>query len=63
MASTPQPQKGRDRLLSALDVCIQAVNLAKDTCGIPIAQTAFASASVLLTMIRVRFLHSAEMSL
>ena len=53
MASALKQQKDRDGLLSTLDVCIQAVNLAKDTCGIPIAQAAFASASVLLAMIRV----------
>ena len=52
MASS-QPPKGRDGVLSALDVLIQALNLAKDACGIPPAQIAFASASVLLTMIRV----------
>ena len=63
MASTPQPRKVRDRLLSALDVCIQAVNLAKDACVIPIAKTVFASANLLLTMIRVRFPHFAKISL
>jgi hypothetical protein len=55
MASS-QPPKGRDGVLSALDVLIQALNLAKDTCGIPPAQIAFGSASALLTMIRARFL-------
>ena len=58
MTSTSQRQKGHDRLLSTLDGCIQVVNLAKDACGIPIAQTAFASVGVLLTVIRVRFPHS-----
>ena len=52
MASSLQP-KGRDGVLSTLDVFIQCLNLAKDTCGIPPAQIAFGSASVLLTMIRV----------
>jgi hypothetical protein len=50
-----QQQKGRDGVLSTLDAAIQALNLAKDSCGIPPAQIAFGSASVLLTMIRVRF--------
>ena len=54
MASTSQ-QKARDGLLSALDVFIQVLTIAKDTCGIPPAQIAFGSASILLTMIRVRF--------
>jgi hypothetical protein len=52
MASTSQQPKYR--VLPTLDVFIQVVNIAKDTCGIPPAQVAFGSASVLLTMIRVR---------
>jgi hypothetical protein len=55
MASSQQ-LKGRDGLLSTLDVSIQALNIAKDACGIPPAQIAFGSASVLLTMIRACFL-------
>jgi hypothetical protein len=55
MASTSQPSKGRDRVLPTLDVFVQVLNTAKDTCGIPPAQVVFGSASVLLTMIRVRF--------
>ena len=51
--ASPQQPKGRDGVLSALDVLIQALNLAKDSCGIPPAQVAFGSASVLLSMIRV----------
>ena len=54
MASTSKPQKGRDVVLPTLDVFIQALNIAKDACGIPPAQIALGSASTLLTMIRVR---------
>jgi hypothetical protein len=54
MASSQQP-KGRDTVLTTLDLFIQALNIAKDACGIPPAQVAFGSATVLLTMIRVRF--------
>ena len=58
MASTSQqPKKRRDRVLPTLDLVIQTMNLAKDTCGIPPAQVVFGSVSVLLTMIRVRFPH------
>ena len=57
MASTPRLQTGRDCDPPTLDVFIQAVIIAKDTCGIPPAQVAFGSASILLTMIRARFLH------
>ena len=53
MASTPQPPKGRDGVLSTLDVFILGLGLAKDSCGIPPAQIALGSAVVLLTMIRV----------
>ena len=42
-------------VLSTLDVVIQDLNLAKDACGVPPAQIALSSASVLLTTIRVRF--------
>jgi hypothetical protein len=55
MASSQQP-KGRDAVLTTLDISIQALNIAKDACGIPPAQVAFGSATVLLTMIRVPFL-------
>ena len=55
MASTPQRPKGRDGLLATLDVFIQILTLAKDTCGILPAQVALDSACALLGMIRVRF--------
>ena len=54
MSSSQQP-KGRDGVISTLDVFIPVLNIAKDACGIPPAQVAFGSASVLLTMIRVSF--------
>ena len=53
MASTSQRPKGRDNVLSALDIVIQTLTLAKDTCGIPPAQVAFGTAVALLAMIRV----------
>ena len=55
MALASQPQKGRDVVLPTLNVFIQALNIAKDACGVPPAQIALGSASTLLTMIRVRF--------
>jgi hypothetical protein len=54
MALSQRP-KGRDGALTTLNVCIQALDIAKDACGIPPAQVALGSASTLLTMIRVRF--------
>ena len=56
MDSTPLHQKARDRVPPTLDVFIQVLSIAKDTCGVAPAQIAFGSASVLLTMIRARFL-------
>jgi hypothetical protein len=55
MASTSQRPEGRDGALPTLYVFIQALNIAKDTCGIPPAQTTFGSAAVLLTIIRARY--------
>jgi hypothetical protein len=55
MALRSHREKGRDVVLPTLDVFIQALNIAKDACGIPPAQIALGSASTLLTMIRVRF--------
>jgi hypothetical protein len=59
MASTSQQPIGHDGVLSALDIVIQGLNLAKDTCGIPPAQAVFGTVSALLTMIRARFPHFA----
>ena len=56
MDVTPQRPKGRDRVLSSLNVAIDALNLAKDVSGIPPAQAAFGAVSALLTMIRVHLL-------
>ena len=53
MVSTSQQVKGRDGALSTLDLIIQGLSLAKDTCGIPPAQIALGSAVILLAMIRV----------
>ena len=55
MTSTSQRPNSRDGTLSALDVLIQVLTLAKDTCGVPPAQIVLGSALALLTMIRVRF--------
>jgi hypothetical protein len=55
MALTAQRQKKRNTVLTTLDVFIQTLRIARDTCGIPPAQVTFGSAYALLTMIRVRF--------
>ena len=62
MASSQHP-KARDGVLTTLDLFIQTLNIAKDACGIPPAQVALGSASVLLTMIRVRLSLFCELKL
>ena len=59
MASTQQ-QKGRDGVRKTLGVFIQALNIAKDACGVPPAQVALGAASTLLAMIQVPFFHFLE---
>ena len=53
MISRSQRSKRRDAGLSALDAFIQTLSVAKDTCGVPPAQIALASACILLTAIKV----------
>ena len=56
MEAKSSQQKGRENLLSSLNVAIDFLNLAKDSCGsIPPAQAVFGSVSILLTMIKVCF--------
>ena len=58
MAAKSQRPKGRDRSISALNVTIEALNLAKEVSSITPAKAAFGSVSVLLTMIKVCYLLS-----
>ena len=62
MASNSQQPKGRDGALSALDVVIKTLDLAKESCGILPAQAVFGSASAILTMIRVGLIRFYTMS-
>jgi hypothetical protein len=48
-----QRRKRRERVLSSLNVAIEASNLAKESCSITPAKPVFASFSVILTMIKV----------
>jgi len=56
MADESQRQKGRDGVLSSLDVAIDGLNLAKEISSITPAKVVFGSVAILLTMIRVCFL-------
>lgn len=54
MAANSRRSKGRDGVISSLDVTIEALNLAKEMAGIAPAKAVFGSVSALLIMIRVR---------
>ena len=56
MDADSRQQKRRDDALSLLNVAIEAMNLAKEISSVTPAKAVFGSVSVLLTMIRVRFL-------
>ena len=58
MQAISQRQKGRDGVLSTLNVTIETLNLAKEICSITPAKAAFGSVSAILTMIKARFLLS-----
>ena len=53
MTDKSQQPKGRDNVLSLLNVAIDILNLAKEVSSITPAKAVFGSVSVLLTMIRV----------
>jgi len=56
-----QRPKGRDGVVSSLNVAIEAMNLAKEVSSITPAKAVFGSVSALLTMIRVSSLLHGEM--
>lgn len=56
MADNSQRPRGKDGVLSSLNVAIDGLNLAKGATNVLQAKAAFTSASALLTMIRVGFL-------
>jgi len=56
MADDSKRPKGRDGVLSSLNVAIDGLNLAKEISSITPAKAVFGSAAILLTMIRVNFL-------
>lgn len=53
MTEKSQRPKGRDGILSSLNVAIDGLNLAKEISSITPATAVFGSVSILLTMIRV----------
>ena len=56
MTDRSQGPKGRDSVLSSLNMAIGALNRAKETTNATPAKATFTSAGILLTMIRVGFL-------
>ena len=61
MPSTSKQLKGQDGTISSLNVAIEALNLAKEAASVTPAKGVFGSVSILLTMIRVRFLSYGRM--
>jgi hypothetical protein len=58
MAPNSERHKDRDGTLTALNVAIDGLNLAKEISSVTPAKAVFGSVSVILTMVRVRFLLS-----
>ena len=58
MEAESQRPKGRDGNISALNVTIEALNIAKELSSITPAKPVFGSVSVILAMIRVSLLVS-----
>ena len=56
MADESQRPKGRDSVISSLNMTIDGLNLAKEVSSITPAMTVFGSVAILLTMIRIGFL-------
>ena len=56
MTDNSQRQKGRDSVLSSLNVAIDGLNFAKEVTSVTPAKIVFTSTSILLTTIRVCFL-------
>ena len=56
MAEKSKRPKGRDGVLFSLNVAIDGLNIAKELSSITPATAVFGSVSILLTMIKVRFL-------
>ena len=56
MEAESQRPKGQGGAISALNVAIEALNLAKEVSTIPLAKAVFGSVSVVLAMIRVSLL-------
>ena len=56
MEAKSQRPKGRDGTISALNIAIETLNLAKEVSSITPAKAVFGSVSVILTMIKVSLL-------
>ena len=53
MTDKPQRQKGRGRVVPALDMAITGLNIAKEATSTTPVNPVFGSVAILLTMIRV----------
>ena len=59
-SSKRQKRPSQESVISALNVTIEAMNLAKEVSSVTPAKAVFGSVSALLTMIKVRFPPSAD---
>ena len=62
MEAEPQRLRGRESIISALNVAIEALNLAKELSSITPARAVFGSVSAILTMIKVSLLFFVDQS-
>jgi hypothetical protein len=53
MTDNSQQPKGRDSVLSSLNVAIDGLNLAKELSSVTPAKAVFGTVAILLTMVRV----------
>ena len=60
MADKSQQPKGRDGVLSTLNLAIDGLNLAKEVSSVTPAKAAFGTVAILLAMIRVSLLSCNE---
>jgi len=55
MQAKSQQPKGRDGVISSLNIAIEGLNLAKEVSSVAPAKAVFGSASILLTLVKVCF--------
>ena len=57
MQSKPQRPKEREGVVSKLNIAIDGLNVARDALSIPVVKATFGIVAVILTAIKVSFVH------